>query len=100
MKIMSALIAVTALATTAATLLSAAPAFAMDDQVVCEDLWVARNQIYKDNGYCFKTQNAIDYFGNGGCSHQSQSSVHLSKGEAREVRRIRNREVKLGCDNI
>lgn len=55
----------------------------------CNELWVARNQIYKDNGYCFKTARAIDYFGNGGCSHHSTAALPLSGGDRTTLRRIR-----------
>ena len=29
----------------------------------CYDLWYARNAIFADEGYCFKTQRAINVFG-------------------------------------
>jgi YARHG domain len=50
---------------------STLPAGAMADDAAdglsCHDLWVMRNQVYKDHGYCFKTEKARTYFGNGGC---------------------------------
>ena len=55
----------------------------------CTELWVARNQIYKDNGYCFKTARAIDYFGNGGCSHYSAAALPLSGSDRTTLRRIK-----------
>ena len=55
----------------------------------CGELWVARNQIYKDNGYCFKTARAIDYFGNGGCSHYSAAALPLSGSDRTTLRRIK-----------
>ena len=36
------------------------------DALSCKQLWVKRNQIYKSNGYCFKTTRARNYFGNAG----------------------------------
>src|SRR5207249_301574 len=39
----------------------------------CDDLWVARNTIYKNRGYCFKTQRAISYFGNAGCRYNNEN---------------------------
>ena len=35
---------------------AATPALA---QGICQSLWVERNSIYKDAGYCFKTARAI-----------------------------------------
>jgi hypothetical protein len=34
-------------------------------QMSCDALWYARNQIYADFGYCFKTRRAIREFGRG-----------------------------------
>jgi YARHG domain len=99
MKVISSLALAATLVTTASAFV-AAPAAAQDDQVVCENLWVQRNQIYKDNGYCFKSANAISYFGNGGCVHDDLPTAQMSKSERRIVNRIRNRELKLGCDDV
>lgn len=41
----------------------------------CQQLWVERNSYYKELGYCFKTQTAIEYFGNGGCHIRNESEV-------------------------
>ena len=30
----------------------------------CDDLWYARNEIYKAQGYCFRTRRGIAAFGN------------------------------------
>jgi hypothetical protein len=63
----------------------------------CERLWVARNQIYKDAGYCFKTSRAIAYFGNAGCQYDVESRVPLGRGERARVARIQAEERELGC---
>jgi hypothetical protein len=60
----------------------------------CYDLWYARNQIYAENGYCFKTQLGRDTFGNAGCF---TSNPKLSKYEARDVKEIKQEEKKRGC---
>lgn len=78
----------------------AQPAFAGDiqgDAYSCQELWVMRNQIYKDNGYCFHTSRAISYFGNGGCSYNNDASVPLSKHERHMVRMIQASESRQGC---
>jgi hypothetical protein len=73
-----AIMALMALATTA-VLIPAANA------QTCQQLWVERNQYYKNHGYCFKTQQAITYFGNGGCHIQDQNAVPLSPAERARV---------------
>jgi YARHG domain len=60
----------------------------------CYDLWYARNQIYAENGYCFKTQLGRDTFGNSGCF---TNNPKLSKYEARDVKEIKREEKKRGC---
>jgi hypothetical protein len=32
-------------------------------QLGCEELWLRRNQIYADRGFCFKSERAITVFG-------------------------------------
>jgi hypothetical protein len=73
---------------------STSMAFAQSD---CERLWAARNQIYKDGGYCFKTRRAIEFFGNAGCQFDRESSVPLSRGERARVARLQAEERELGC---
>jgi hypothetical protein len=67
----------------AAVVLSAAtasPALAQNYRdYSCQDLWIARNQIYKDAGYCFKTT--------------------LSRGDRAEIDRIKRVESDKGCSD-
>jgi hypothetical protein len=65
----------------------------------CQDLWVARNQIYKDAGYCFKTSRAIRYFGNAGCQVDNQSDVRLSRSDRAAVDAIVRAEQAKGCSD-
>ncbi len=65
----------------------------------CQSLWVQRNQIYKNHGYCFKTARAIQYFGNGGCRITSDDAVPLSRGERATIAGIQTQERSLGCPN-
>ncbi len=60
----------------------------------CNDLWVARNEIYARNGYCFRTRRAINYFGNAGCWTRNP---RLNRFERTNVARIKARERFLGC---
>ncbi len=76
----------------------ALPAYAMPvDALSCQQLWVKRNQIYKMNGYCFKTARARNYFGNGGCYVQDMSDVPLSKSELDQVLTYKHWETVNGC---
>ncbi len=64
----------------------------------CQDMWVERNQIYKNAGYCFETQRAINFFGNGGCSIHGQNRLHLSEGAQRRIAQIEAQEGRMGCN--
>ena len=89
-----------AIAVAAALAAAALPASAGDiqgDAYDCQELWVMRNQIYKDNGYCFKTARAINYFGNGGCEYNNEGSMPVSGQERRTIRDIKKSEARQGC---
>ncbi len=64
------------------------------EQQSCHGLWVARNEIYARNGYCFKTRRGRNYFGNAGCV---TSNPRLSRTERRNVSRIEDAEYDFGC---
>ncbi len=51
----------------------------------CHRLWVERNQIYKDYGYCFKTREAIRYFGNRGCRYEYEADIPMSRRDRAHV---------------
>jgi hypothetical protein len=63
----------------------------------CQDLWVARNSIYKTYGYCFKTARAIRYFGNAGCQYDSERELPLSRADRARINRIVAEERENGC---
>jgi YARHG domain-containing protein len=64
---------------------------------VCDDLWVQRNSIYKEYGYCFKTPRAIGYFGNAGCQYDNEGDIPLSRADRSLVLAIKHKEKSLGC---
>jgi YARHG domain len=66
-------------------------------EMSCQLLWDIRNRIYKDNGYCFSTAKAIEYFGNEGCYISKQSAVRLNKTERYNVGVIKAVEREKGC---
>jgi hypothetical protein len=77
-----------------------APARAGDiqgDAYSCAELWVMRNQIYKNAGYCFKTAKAIKYFGNAGCRFDDEDDVPLSKNQRRIISDIEKSQIRQGC---
>lgn len=63
----------------------------------CGEAWFQRNQIYKDNGYCFKTARAIRAFGNAGCSYDDVGDVPLSARQRATVADLRAFERSNGC---
>jgi hypothetical protein len=65
--------------------------------MTCDQLWVARNSIYKARGYCFKTQRAINYFGNAGCIYQNEDAVPLTPAERAQINQIQAQERAMGC---
>lgn len=67
------------------------------DAYSCEELWVMRNQIFKNAGYCFKTEKAITYFGNGGCTYDHQDDVPLSDIDRIVIRDAKKSEARQGC---
>jgi hypothetical protein len=63
----------------------------------CNALWQARNQIYKDAGYCFKTARAIRFFGNGGCRYNNEAAVPLSAQDQRDIAMFQQVEREKRC---
>ncbi len=64
---------------------------------VCHRLWVERNPIYADYGYCFKTERAIRYFGNRGCRYEYEGDMPMSRRDRARVKRIQAEERRYGC---
>lgn len=59
----------------------------------CTDLWFERNQIYAQNGHCFKTRRGKAAFGPGCFPPYGR----LSTREQRQVARIKRQERRMGC---
>ncbi|WP_439815822.1 YARHG domain-containing protein [Zavarzinia sp. CC-PAN008] len=64
----------------------------------CQALWWERNSYYKDAGYCFQTDRAIEAFGNKGCRYRNQADVPLSASVRDRIAEIRALEKAAGCD--
>jgi hypothetical protein len=66
-------------------------------QLGCQLLWDVRNAIYKENGYCFHTAKAIQYFGNAGCKYDDITLVPLNDVERANISAIKQMEAAKGC---
>ncbi|ACS40292.1 MULTISPECIES: YARHG domain-containing protein [Methylorubrum] len=74
--------------------LAASPALAA---FPCDELWGERNAIYKDAGYCFRTERAIRAFGNSGCKYDELADVPLSARQRADIADIQRQERENGC---
>ena len=63
----------------------------------CQQLWVQRNQIFKEHGSCFKTRPAIDYFGNAGCLYDTQDAVPIPAPDRVRISQLLANEQVLNC---
>jgi hypothetical protein len=63
----------------------------------CEFLYVMRNQIYAQHGYCFQTPRAIATFGNAGCVSSNANALGLSAIELANASTILQAEQAKGC---
>ena len=66
-------------------------------QLSCENLWYVRNSIYDENGYCFRTNRAMQSFSNADCFVSNQAQVALNDFERTNVNRIVRVEREFGC---
>jgi YARHG domain len=63
----------------------------------CSELWMIRNTVFKDAGYCFQTERAQQQFGNAGCRHSNVSDVPLSERQKGIIEAIRAKEAGMSC---
>jgi hypothetical protein len=63
----------------------------------CSDLWYMRNRLFKTAGYCFKTPQGIQTFGNAGCVYDRLDNVPLSDQQRSIVLEIQAAERIMGC---
>ena len=63
----------------------------------CEDLWILRNSIWNDAGYCFKTLRAVKAFGNHACRYGDQSAVPLNDYQRANAKTILAVEAARKC---
>ena len=63
----------------------------------CDQLWLARNRIFKAAGFCFKSPRAISAFGNAGCLYDDEHDVPLSQKDRNAVEAIQREERYRRC---
>lgn len=67
------------------------------DQFSCENLWLLRNTIFHQRGYCFQTARGRANFNNSHCLSNSISELKLSEIEKENVATVRKMEQRKGC---
>lgn len=78
-------------------LLSPVAAFAQYGGQSCDQLYYARNSIYKNYGLCFRTARAIRTFGNAGCQYDNPGDLSLSRSDQSNIAAIVEQERYQGC---
>ena len=63
----------------------------------CENLWLVRNTIFHQRGYCFQTARGRANFDNSHCLSNSISELKLSEIEKENVATIRKIEQRKSC---
>ncbi len=63
----------------------------------CENLWLVRNTIFHQRGYCFQTARGRANFDNSHCLSSSTSELKLTEIENQNVATIRDMEHRKGC---
>jgi hypothetical protein len=70
---------------------------ASPDGPTCDFLYMMRNRIYAQHGYCFKTARGMSEIGNTGCFINNQAAVPLSTIERNNIATIHKAEVAKSC---
>jgi hypothetical protein len=73
------------------------PAAASAAPTECETLWLQRNSIFRDAGYCFHTPKGIQMFGYAGCKVDNERDLPLSDRQRDAVRQIAVAEARNRC---
>jgi hypothetical protein len=63
----------------------------------CDFLYMMRNRIYAQHGYCFSTARGVSEIGNAGCHITSQSAVPLSNIERDNIATLEKAETAKSC---
>jgi len=63
----------------------------------CDFLYMMRNRIYAQHGYCFSTARGVSEIGNAGCHIANQSAVPLSNIERDNIATLEKAETAKSC---
>ena len=64
----------------------------------CDALWLQRNKIFHDHGYCFSTKRGRDAFSNAACNPEmTGGDVPLTTTEKSLISLIKTQERQMGC---
>ena len=63
----------------------------------CENLWLVRNTIYNEHGFCFKTADGKAQFDNSDCTVRDAAKVRFNRFEQTNITRISQVEAEMGC---
>lgn len=63
----------------------------------CESLWILRNSIYDDAGYCFSSARGMKWFINDGCTIADQEAVPLNDDQRANIDVLKAAEAGKGC---
>lgn len=68
-------------------------------QLSCGSLWLVRNTIYDEAGFCFKTAAGKAQFDNSDCFVNNAANVKLNRFERANIATIRQVERAKGCQD-
>ena len=63
----------------------------------CEVLWVVRNQLLHDEGFCLTDRAAVEKFGNAQCSIDNPDYLQFNRFEQTNYEAIRKAEADKSC---
>lgn len=63
----------------------------------CENLWLVRNTIFHQRGYCFQGPRGLAEFDNSRCSSNSITELKLSQVEKANIATLKKLERRKGC---
>lgn len=66
----------------------------LEQQELCQDLWLKRNALYDEAGYCFKDFSARTIFDNSNCNN---GQIALTAAQKSAIETIQKQETQLAC---
>jgi hypothetical protein len=67
-------------------------------KLTCDSLWLMRNTIFHEAGYCFHTERAEKVFSNDHCSYRGpEDKIPLNQYELTNITRMKEVEYEKAC---